>query len=114
MALELKWTKCMGDVWCDFHRVNLSHAHFDNLSGVYVIWSNKITVRVGSGIIKDRIADHRNDPQITAFPNLRVVWAQVNRNQMQGVEKYLSDLLNPKVGERFPNVTPIPVNWPWV
>lgn len=113
MAIELIWIKCTGNVWCDFHKLNLSHEHFDNLSGVYVIWSGKITVRVGSGVIRDRIADHRNDQHILAFPNLMVAWAQVNRNQMLGVEKYLSDILQPKVGERFPNVAPIIVNLPW-
>lgn len=113
MKLDLNWTKCQGDVWCDFNKLNLSHEHFNDLSGVYIIWSNKTTVRVGSGIIKDRISAHRNDPAINNYPNLKVIWAKVNRNQMQGVEKYLSDKLNPVIGERFPNVTPIEVNWPW-
>ena len=35
--------------------------------------------------------------------HLKVTWAKVNANHMQGVEKYLSDVLDPVVGERFPN-----------
>lgn len=32
---------------------------------------------------------------------------------MEGVEKYLANTLNPVVGERFPERTPIEVNLPW-
>ncbi|MBK7132426.1 MAG: hypothetical protein IPH69_06255 [Bacteroidales bacterium] len=113
MALELNWTKCQGDVWCDFLKVNLDHQHFIDLSGVYIIWSDKITVKVGSGYIKERILMHRNDLKILEYPNLKVIWAKVDRNQMIGVERYLGELLNPKVTEKLPDVTPIEVNWPW-
>jgi len=111
--MELNWIKCQNDSWCDFFQVNLNHEHFTDLKGVYIIWSNGITVRLGSGIIKDRIAEHRNNVEISKHPNLMVTWAQVNANQMEGVEKYLSDILNPVVGDRFPNRTPIEVNLPW-
>ncbi len=113
MTLNLSWTKCLGDVWCDFQSLNLNHPLFNNLEGVYIIWSNSTAVRVGSGVIKNRIAEHRRDTKITAYPNLKVIWAQVSSSQMRGVEKYLADVLDPKVGERFPDVIAIPVNWPW-
>lgn len=112
--LTVHWGIC-GDEshWCDFKTVNLNHDHFNDLKGVYIIWNNVDgVVRVGSGKIKDRIADHRNDEVITAFGNLKVTWAGVNANQMQGVEKYLADELNPLEGERFPDRTPIIVNLP--
>jgi hypothetical protein len=32
---------------------------------------------------------------------------------MEGVEKYLADELDPNVGERFPDRTPISVNLPY-
>ncbi len=105
--------KCQGDVWCDFNNLNLEHPVFDNLKGVYIIWSNKITVRIGSGIIKDRIKAHRIESEINSYPNLKVVWAEVEGNKMRNVEKYLADNLNPAIGERFPDVKPIEVNLPW-
>lgn len=93
--------------------MNLNHEHFIELKGVYAIWSNKTVVRLGSGLIKSRIIDHRNNIDISKYPDLKVTWAKVNSSQMEGVEKYLSDTLNPAIGERFPERTPIKVNLPW-
>jgi len=116
-SLKLTWKKCGDDGhWCDFLKLDITKDHFKDLKGVYVIWNDEDNaVRVGSGIIKDRIADHRKDKEITAYKNLKVTWAEVNGNQMEGVEKYLADELEPVVGERFPKRTPISVNLPdWV
>lgn len=109
----VNWMKCEEENWCSLLNLNLGNDHFNNLMGVYIIWSNTTIVRVGSGIIKDRIADHRNDPLITKYSELRVTWAKVNANQMEGVEKFLADQLSPTVGERFPNRAAIEVNLPW-
>lgn len=110
--LEVEWIKCESGSWCDFARVNLSHEHFNDLKGVYIIWNDEGVVRVGSGVIRDRIASHRENADITVYRNLKVTWAQVNANQMEGVEKYLADQCKPKVGERFPDRKPIEVNLP--
>lgn len=99
--MNLDWIKCQNEEWCDFLNIKLSHEHFNDLNGVYIIWSNEVVVRLGSGEIKDRIADHRDNEEITEYPNLKVTWAKVNANQMEGVEKYLANTLNPVVGERF-------------
>lgn len=112
-TISLNWVKCQNDVWCSFKNLNLDHEHFNDLKGVYIIWSNDIVVRLGCGIIKDRISDHRTNTEITNYPDLKVTWAKVNANQMEGVEKYLADTLNPKIGDRFPDRTPIKVNLPW-
>lgn len=116
--LEINWIKCENEVWCNLNTVNLSHAHFNNMSGVYVIWhggSTPTTVRVGQGDISDRLATHRTDPEIQDFAslNLYVTWASVQESSRNGVEAYLADVLDPKVGERFPNEQPIEVNLPW-
>lgn len=112
--LALSWGTCGEDGhWCNFSNLNLTNDLFKDLKGVYIIWSGKQVVRLGSGIIKDRIAAHRKDEKITAYANLKVTWAKVNGNQMEGVEKYLADNLNPAVGEAFPDRTPIPVYLPW-
>lgn len=118
MNIQVKWIKCLGEVWCPLSTVNLGHEHFNNLEGVYIIWhggSAAATVRVGSGTIRDRLTAHRNDPQIQAFAHLGlfVTWAIVQQNYREGVEAFLASTLNPKIGQRFPNVVPIGVNLPW-
>jgi hypothetical protein len=112
----INWQKCQGDVWGSLAHVDLSHSHFDNMEGVYIIWqANGPVVRVGQGIIRDRLNAHRNDKTITAYPSLQVTWAPVIALYRDGVEHYLADALKPVVGDKFPNVVPIsiPLPWPW-
>ena len=112
--MQAAWQKCQGDVWGAFMDVDLSHSHFDNMEGVYIIWqANGPVVRVGQGIIRDRITAHRNDKAITAYNSLHVTWAPVSASYRDGVERYLADTLNPKVGDSFPDVNPIQVSLPW-
>ncbi|MGE4297632.1 MAG: hypothetical protein AB7E47_06350 [Desulfovibrionaceae bacterium] len=118
MTLELKWGHCKGDVWCKLNTVNLDNEYFDDLDGVYIIWymenSKPITVRVGQGQIRERLTDHRDNEDIQAYADkgLKVTWAKVKLNQRDGVERYLGEKLNPKVGERFPQAEPIQCNLP--
>jgi len=116
--VKLDWIKCKGDVWCPLNTVNLQHSHFDDLEGVYIIWhggDNAATVRVGQGVIRDRLAAHRNDPEIQAYADwdLYVTWVAVAASYRDGVEAFLAQRLGPKVGERFPDRAPIEVNLPW-
>ena len=112
--MNVNWGTCGDDNhWCDFDRLTLNSDGFKDKKGVYIIWSGKTVIRLGSGIIKDRIAAHREDAEINKYENMKVTWAKVNANQMEGVEKYLSELLEPLVGDRFPDRTPIEVNLPW-
>ena len=118
MAMTLTWNKCQGDVRCELFGVDLTHSHFDGMEGVYVIWhggNQPHTVRVGQGVIRDRIAHHRQDSQIQAFRNLGlyVTWASVPAYQRDGVERYLGDQLSPNLGLRLPDAVPIQVNLPW-
>lgn len=117
--MQITWNKCQGQVWCKLDTVNLSHAHFDSMEGVYVIWhggANAATVRVGQGVIRDRLTSHRTDPEIQAFASLGlfVTWASVQAIQRDGVEVFLANRLKPKVGQRFLSVAEISVNLPWV
>lgn len=116
--MQLIWIKCQGEVWCKLSTVNLEHQHFDNMTGVYIIWhggEHPATVRVGQGFIRDRLREHRQDPQIQSFDNLGlyVTWASAPQSNLDGIEKYLADRLKPIIGERFPDVAPISVNIPW-
>jgi len=111
--LSLNWIKCDGQNWCNLLRVDLANKHFNDLNGVYIIWAGDQVIRLGSGTIKDRLYEHKNNSEITQYPNLKVTWAKINGNQMQGVEKYLASKLPPVIGDRFPeNCSAIEVNLP--
>ena len=116
--MQVSWNKCTGDVWCNLINLNLAHSHFQNMEGVYIIWhggSNPATVYVGQGAIADRLQAHRINPEILAYSShgLFVTWASVNAASRSGVERYLADRLNPKVGAAHPQIAPIAVNLPW-
>lgn len=117
--MELNWIKCRGNVWCRLNEVNLETVPDDE--GVYVIWyedtlGDDQCVYVGQGVIKDRLEYHRSNDDVQIYEisgELRVTWALVPAKRRAGVEKYLSDQLDPSVGERHPDVPPIAVNLPF-
>ena len=93
------------------------------ITGVYIIWAgvgNRTILKVGSGIIKDRLRAHLNNPKVQAYKyrGLYATWATflfVDRSldRQRGVERFLGVWLNPKLTERLPNnVDPIWVNLP--
>ena len=101
--------------------VDLSHSHFDDLEGVYIIWRAygiiPKAIYVGQGIIKNRLYAHRNNPDILQYYSkakpLYVAWAEVPWDYRTGVEMYLHDELTPLVGEPPQgNPTPLRVNLP--
>jgi len=114
----VNWNKCQGEVWCKLNSVSLSHQHFDNMEGVYIIWHGgpkPATVYVGRGVIRERLTEHRKNSQIQQFEplGLFVTWARVAPEQQDGVEAFLAQRLKPSVTESSPNVTPIDINLPW-
>lgn len=115
--MRLTWNKCKGDVWCPLDSLNLKHEHFDDMEGVYIIWhggDQPATVRVGQGVIRDRFKAHLKDKDIQAYKHfgLYVTWASVPPVYRDGIEAYLGEILEPLVGERFPNRKQIKVNLP--
>jgi len=114
---NLIWKKCGQDNhWCNLQLLDLSS--IDEV-GVYIIWHEgnpSRVVRIGQGVISERLREHRGNPEITkyaAYGTLRVTWASVPHQYRDGVEKYLSDKFRPLVGESFPNAYPIAVNSPF-
>jgi len=113
--LTLTWVKpAVG--WLPFETFDL-RACVTN-PGAYVIWHSgrpPWTVRVGQGNVPVRLGEHRGDQQILAYRSygLYVTWAVVPAQYLDGVERYLADQLRPLVGDRYPDVVPIPVNLPW-
>ena len=118
MNLTLNWTKCHGDVWCKLNAVNLEHAHFNNIEGVYIIWhggTNPHVVYVGQGAIRERIRKHRNEPNVQQYSpsDMFVTWAKVEPRFRDGVEAYFASLWRPKEGAKHPNATHVEANSPW-
>ena len=107
---NLEWLTSTSGLWCSLTTLNLDSV---DVTGVYVIWGMR-TVYVGQGVVRDRLAQHLRDQRIMADPNLLVtcaaVWSQADRD---GIERYLANVLDPAVGDGWPDVTPIPVNLPW-
>ena len=114
-TLNLFWHKYTNNNWCGLADVPLSQIR---TTGVYVIWHGGMTpwtVRVGQGIVAQRVSDHQKDHAIKQYATqgLYVTWADVSQQYLDGVERYLAETLRPKVGTRFPDVLPIVVNSPW-
>jgi hypothetical protein len=114
---NLDWVMCgSGQNWCPLMTVNLREVR---VIGVYVIWHGgnaPRVVRVGQGDIAERLARHRTDRQIVQYQcrgPLMVTWAAVPRADLDGVERFLADQLQPLIGDAFPNVRPIAVNTPF-
>ncbi|OIP65321.1 MAG: hypothetical protein COV32_01930 [Candidatus Yonathbacteria bacterium CG10_big_fil_rev_8_21_14_0_10_43_136] len=108
------WQKYQGNKWVSLMSVDLAQTYFDNMEGVYVIWQGGgPVVRVGQGIIRDRLSSHRRDTAVTAYPNLYVTWASISATHRDGVERYLANALAPRVGDAFPDVNPIQVTLPF-
>lgn len=116
-GIEVKWQRCGSDN----HPCNLVRLELTKLTrvGVYFIYKPgnlgypPTTIRVGQGIIGDRLGKHRNDYQIMQYGNdLLVTFAYPNSAHLDGVERYLKERYRPLVGERWPDVPPIAVNSP--
>ncbi|MCY4654210.1 MAG: hypothetical protein OXC95_13725 [Dehalococcoidia bacterium] len=90
--------------------------------GVYVIWrqgnddNSPRYIYVGQGIIAQRLLQHQKARSLLELENhvglLWVTWATISPYQMDGVERYLGDVLDPMLGNRHPDADPIPVNLP--
>jgi hypothetical protein len=119
---SVTWNVCRGvqqREWCSLYRLELPS--IGDVGGVYVIWKSlplrpPITIRLGQGIIADRLLAHRVDPAIGRHREngeLWVTWAELPGWMWDGVERFLADRLNPQVGDAFPAVAPLAVNLPW-
>ena len=115
--LQLNWIKSTNNTWLPFETFNIEGCVTN--PGVYLIWhpgQPSRVVRVGQGDVKARLSDHRNDNEISAYRvygTLMVTWASVPARSLDGVERYLAEYWKPLVGDRFPDVVPIPVNSPF-
>ncbi len=114
--LTLNWVKRSDGKWCRLEFLNTGNIAG---SGVYIIWhagNPGRVVRVGQGILANRLAVHKKDYDVLKFKQsgeLRVTWAIVQASQRDGVERHLANKWKPLVGDAWPDVTPLAVNSPW-
>lgn len=89
---------------------NLSHINY----GVYIIWSDSekgLTIlNTGQGDIKQRLYYHNSQTDFGDHFPLSVAWA--NTFDVNGIERFLYNILNPEITKAAPRVIPIPVNLP--
>ena len=120
--MQLHWMKGQNSTWYTLDSIDLAHEHFNTMHGVYIIWVGgkepQVVVYVGQGNIKERLTEHRKNPEIFLYgdvldTDLYVTWATVARQNCDAVEAYLADKWDPKVGERHPQAPHIAVNSPW-
>jgi hypothetical protein len=88
--MTLSWGTCQGDVWCNFSSVNIDHDVFNNLHGVYIIWANSQTIKVGSGFIRDCVLKDRTNPKIASYSSAKMTWAFVPTNSIEGVQQFFN------------------------
>ena len=76
-------------------------------------------MKVGSGIIKDKLAVDLRDPEIQAYrpTRLYVTWASTvsvigPEKTQKGIEKFLEVVFKPKLMEDLPDIDLVMVNLP--
>lgn len=119
MGKIVKWEKCALDKWAHLKTLDLTSPSLVengmyNL-GVYIIWSEteKRVIRVGSGHVAQRLDDHLKNSEILKHEELLVTFAIIKeREEVLSIETYLGYIYDPVVGDRFPDVGPLPVNLP--
>ena len=92
------------------HDRKLSHLSF----GVYIIWTyvqERIKILyTGQGDIKNRFYYHNSQTDWGDHFPLSAAWA--NTFDMNGIERFLYNTLDPDISKAAPRATPIPVNLP--
>lgn len=112
----IDWCQCILKSRCRLKIINLNNEYFDDLIGVYVIWSGndeKNIVSVGQGKIREKLIEMQIDQQVQSYgPDLFVTWAAVPKASLEGVEAFLCDELNPTIHRNITNNNFVTVNLP--
>ena len=130
--MTVHWQKCIkNSLWCQFNEKLLNDGRLEarlgdysvGISGVYIIWTgtdnNRTVLKVGSGIIKDKLAADLKNPDIQAHKPTRlyVTWASTlsaigSEKIQKGMEKFLEIVFKPKLVEYLPDVDLVMINLP--
>ncbi|MEK7233305.1 MAG: type IV pilus twitching motility protein PilT [Elusimicrobiota bacterium] len=117
MKINVAWTRCRDNEWGNLFAVDLGHAHFNDMSGVYVIWrggEHPAYLSVGFGNIRDTLGRARKDPAILVGNdrNVYVTWANVDPSLREGVAAFLSKTLLDKSNTVFAQMAAVEINLP--
>lgn len=119
---SVRWVRPTSTSWYELNTVDLGTNPFDEMRGVYLIWCEVkplplvVVIYVGQGNIRERLSDHRQNPEIQAWgqsDTLFVTWAEVGNDDLLGVEAFLAKTYRPRVGQHNDSVRHIPVNLPF-
>ncbi len=115
--MPVRWVQCAHNDWCPLNTVKLSHAHFDTMEGVYIIWhggKDAAVVAVGQGFIRDELWAAKGNSAIQAFRRygLFATWAPIADRNRDGVLAYLAKHYNPKVSRPVPATEQVAVELP--
>lgn len=113
--ITVRWSKAHIGDWPSLEKLSLEG--LGEVSVVYAFWhggGHPGWLRVGQGVIKQRLADHRKNKEIMTYHRLGlfVSWAAVTPRERAGVERLLVEYCPPLLGERPPYLEPISVNRP--
>jgi hypothetical protein len=120
-SCRVSWIRDADGGWHILDRVKLNDPRYAAFDGVYVIWHGgpaPNVVRIGQGIIRERLARHRTDlevrlPKLLFKYELYVTWAEIAEPSLRdGIEAYLSTELRPQVVGQVRSVAPVIVNLP--
>lgn len=117
--LNVNWQRPSINSWFKLNELDCINPFLVNngvkKEGIYIIWSDRkaAVVRIGSGIIVNRLYSHLNNPEITKYGNLLFTFAEIPEEEKRlSVETYLGSIFDCLVGERFPDKQNIKVNLP--
>ena len=130
--VTVHWQRCIkNSLWCQFNEKLLNDGRLEarlgdysvGINGIYIIWTgidnNRTVLKVGSGIIKDKLAEDLKDPEVQAHKPTRlyVTWAStlsvIGAEEIQkGIEKFLGVVFKPKLKENLSDVDLVMVNLP--
>lgn len=113
------WNTCRGNAWANLFGVDLNHAHFNNLRGIYIIWhggKDQRTLKVGQGPLRARLEAERRDPTVLSCKDLGVFvsWIVVPVALADGIERFLIETLRPRVMPALPTAPAMAVNLPGI
>ena len=130
--MTVHWQRCIkNSLWCQLNEKLLNDGRLEvrlgdysvGVSGVYIIWTgtdnNHTVLKVGSGIIKDKLAADLKNPEIQTHKPTRlyVTWASTlsaigSEKIQKGMEKFLEIVFKPKLVEYSPEVDLVMINLP--
>jgi len=115
--IKLDWIRSTQGEWCSLFELDLSAEHFNDLSGVFMIWhagERPETILIGSGNIRERLQGLKNDPRMYAHQRhgLFVTWAIAPAYRQPGMVAHLSRMLRPLMDESVSGQKPLEVSLP--